>query len=271
MNILEKIAVTARNRVERDKKIGLVKSDLIKKPPFLFEKTLREQGFHFICEVKKASPSKGVIAENFPYVDIAREYEQAGAAAISVLTEPEYFLGSDDYLREIRKAVEIPLLRKDFTVDEFQIEQAAYLGADAVLLICALLNQSEIARFIKKADEFGLSCLVEVHDEDEIKSAVAAGARVIGVNNRELKTFKVDTNNSVRLRKFAPPEIVFVSESGIATAEDVQELHRNSINAALVGETLMRSENKTAVLSELRRLLYAGALPPAPPQAFEKA
>ena len=229
-----------------------INSQLPSPSPFIFEKTLRLPGFHFICEIKKASPSKGVIAEDFPYLDIAREYEEAGAAAISVLTEPEFFQGSDLYLAGISKIVSIPLLRKDFIIDPFQIEQAACLGAGAILLICAILTPSELSGYIEEADSFGLSCLVEAHDADEVTAALRAGARVVGVNNRDLKTFAVDTENSIRLRKLVPDDIVFVSESGVRSASDVELLHRNGINVALVGETLMRAQDKKAALSELR-------------------
>ena len=219
--------------------------------PFLFEKTLRQPGFHFICEIKKASPSKGVIAEDFPYLDIAREYEDAGASAISVLTEPEFFQGSDQYLAEISEVARIPLLRKDFVVDPFQIEQAACLGADAILLICSILSPPELSEYIKEADRFGLSCLVEAHDEDEIRIALNAGARVIGVNNRDLKTFNVDTGNSIRLHKLIPDGVVFVSESGVSTAADVELLRQNGISVVLIGETLMRARDKKATLAAL--------------------
>ena len=212
---------------------------------------MRRPGFHFICEIKKASPSRGVITEDFPYIDIAREYEQAGAVAISVLTEPEYFHGNDRYLAEIRAVVNTPVLRKDFVVDQFQIEQAVCLGADAVLLICAILSPSELSEYIKAADRLGLSCLVEAHDEGEVKSALRAGARVVGVNNRDLNTFAVDTGNSIRLRKLVPPDVVFVSESGVNTARDVGLLRENDINVVLIGEKLMRSPDKKAVLFEL--------------------
>ena len=252
MNILEQIVLSAKERVERDKKSGFPLKKIKNKIPFIFEKSLRKpdkpdksdksdkSDISFICEIKKASPSKGIISEDFPYLDIAREYAEAGADAISVLTEPDYFQGSDRYLREIREAVSIPLLRKDFTIDPFQIEQAACLGADAILLICAILSEAQIAEYIKEADKFGLSCLVEAHDEDELKTALRAGARIVGVNNRNLKTFEVDMQNSIRLRALTPPDVIFVSESGIKTAEDVKLLRRHGVDAVLVGEALMR-------------------------------
>ncbi len=218
---------------------------------FPFKQAVSGEGIHFICEVKKASPSKGLIAEDFPYLDIAKEYEQAGAAAISVLTEPEYFLGRDEYLQEIARRVSIPVLRKDFTVDVYQIYEAKLLGASAVLLICALLDDTELKEFLEIAHSIGLSALVEAHDEAEVKRALAAGAEIIGVNNRDLKSFTVDIENSVRLRKLVPENIVFVSESGIKTAKDIDVLRKNGTNAVLIGEMLMRSSDKKQVLKEL--------------------
>jgi len=252
MNILDRIVASNRVRVERDKKAGMPPQTAEKRPPFLFEKSLRGPDIAFICEVKKASPSKGVIANDFPYVDIAREYELAGASAISVLTEPEFFQGSDSYLAEIRKVVGIPLLRKDFIIDKFQIEQSSRLGADAILLICAILSPDDLSEYIKEADRFGLSCLVEVHDDNELKTALNAGARIIGVNNRDLRDFEVDTGNSIRLRKITPKNVIFVSESGIRTAEDIEDLRKNRVDAVLIGEALMRSADKGSALAVLR-------------------
>lgn len=253
MNILDKIIASTRKRVEREKAAPQLPSGTGKaRIPFLFEKSLRTADMSFICEVKKASPSKGVIAEDFPYLGIAREYEDAGAAAISVLTEPNFFKGSNRHLAEIREAVSIPLLRKDFIIDAFQIEQAACLGADAILLICAILTKEQLAGYIKIADKLGLSCLVEAHDEQELQAALNAGARIIGVNNRDLKTFEVDVANSISLRKLAPRDVIFVSESGIKTAGDVALLRQNGVTAVLVGETLMRAADKKAALSALR-------------------
>lgn len=219
---------------------------------FPFEKALKTDDIAFICEVKKASPSKGVIAENFPYLEIARDYEAAGASAISVLTEPNKFMGSVEFLRRISAEVKIPVLRKDFTVDEYMIYEAKILGASAVLLICAILSAEQLARYIEITHALGMSALVEAHDEREIEMALKAGARIIGVNNRDLKNFNVDTNNSARLRSLVPRDKIFVSESGIQTAEDVARLHRIGVNAVLIGETLMRAEDKAAKLAELR-------------------
>lgn len=260
--ILDTIADYARERVAEDKKkISLeemksmalaLPADTSRETGFPFEKNLRAEGIHFICECKKASPSKGLIAEDFPYLQIAKEYEAAGAAAISVLTEPKWFLGSNDYLKEIAAAVKTPCLRKDFTVDEYMIYQAKVLGASAVLLICALLSEETIKEWIKICDSLGLSALVEAHDEDEVRMAARAGARIIGVNNRNLKDFTVDIHNSGRLRRLVDENILFIAESGIKTAADVQALKDDKVNGILIGETLMRSEDKKAKLEELR-------------------
>lgn len=252
MSILDEIVAATRLRVETDKQRGIREAHPTPLEPFAFEKALRAPGISFICEVKKASPSKGVIAEDFPYQTIARDYEEAGAAAVSVLTEPRFFQGADSYLTDIRGCVSLPLLRKDFTVDGFQLEQAAAIGADAVLLIAAVLRESEIREFLRLADALGLSCLVEVHDERELKTAVSCGARVLGVNNRNLRDFSVDTGGSLRLRKLAPPELTFVSESGIRTAEEVCLLAKNGVDAVLVGEALMRSTDKKTALQRLK-------------------
>ena len=219
---------------------------------FAFEKALRKPNIAFICECKKASPSKGLIEPNFQYLDIAREYEAAGADCISVLTEPKWFLGHDDYLRQIAAAVNIPCLRKDFTIDEYMIYQAKILGASAILLICSILNENDILRYIKICDELGLSALVEAHDENEIRTALNVGARIIGVNNRNLKNFTVDTGNSRRLRSLVPDNVIFVSESGVQSAEDIRILRDSGVNAVLIGETLMRTKNKREKLEELK-------------------
>ena len=205
----------------------------------------------YICEVKKASPSKGLIAPEFPYLEIAKEYEAAGASAISCLTEPFYFMGSDTYLREITETVDIPVLRKDFTVDKYMIYQVKAFGASAVLLICAILNDQELLEYRELAETLGMDALVEAHDENEVARALKTGAKIVGVNNRDLKTFKVDMNNSIRLRNLAPDNVVFVSESGIKNAGDIAILERNRVGAVLIGETLMRSPDKKAALENL--------------------
>lgn len=255
--ILNKIADSTKKRVEQEKKqisLETIKQQALsmEKGTFSFENTIAKEEISFICEVKKASPSKGVIAEKFPYVEIAKEYERAGAACISVLTEPEYFKGDIAYLEEIRRNVNIPLLRKDFIIDEYMIYQAKINGASSVLLICSLLDSMTIKDYINICDRLGLSALVEVHNEEEISMALKAGARMIGVNNRDLKNFTVDIHNSERLRKFVPDNILFVAESGIKTREDIKRLQEAKVNAVLIGETLMRAEDKKKMLDALR-------------------
>lgn len=219
---------------------------------FSFEKELARPDITFICECKKASPSKGLIAPDFPYLEIAKEYEAAGAGAISVLTEPKWFLGSSEYLREIAQNVNIPCLRKDFTVDDYMIYEAKTLGASAVLLICAITEKARLREYIEIADSLGLSALVEAHDEHEIEEALDAGARIIGVNNRNLKDFTVDVHNSERLRRLVPKDVMFVAESGIKTAEDIDVLRAASVNGVLIGETMMLSKDKRGMLARLR-------------------
>lgn len=256
--ILQEIAEKTRERIQHEKRqIPLAElraraRDCDAGTDFPFEAALRKPGIGFICEVKKASPSKGVIAEDFPYVEIAKEYEQAGADAMSVLTEPYYFKGQDQFLREIRKAVSLPLLRKDFTVDEYMLYQARLMGADAVLLICAILSPMQLSEYLEIACKLGLSALAEAHDEQEIQMALQAGAGMIGVNNRNLKDFSVDIRNSIRLRELVPREVLFVSESGMKTREDIRRLEENGTDAVLIGETFMRSEDKAKMLRHLR-------------------
>lgn len=256
--ILDEIAERTRQRVAEEKS-AVPLSEMKKRALDMgrgtapdFKAALGGGDIAFICEVKRASPSKGIIAEDFPYLRIAQEYEQAGAAAISCLTEPYWFKGSDEYLREIAAAVNIPVLRKDFTVDEYMIYQAKTLGAAAVLLICSILSAEQLKEYLEITHSLGLSALVEAHDEQEVRTALSAGAEVIGVNNRDLKTFTVDIGNSARLRRLVPPQVLFVSESGIRTAEDIEALRKNGTNAVLVGETLMRSPDKRVALAELR-------------------
>ena len=256
--ILDEIAEKTIRRVEERKRavpLEAVKQAAEARPvseEFPFERALRAEGLTFICEVKKASPSKGLIAEEFPYLEIAEAYEKAGAGAISCLTEPYYFKGSDEYLKEIAERVQIPVLRKDFTVDAYMIYEAKLLGASAVLLICAILSDEQLKEYISIAHGLGLSALVEAHTEEEVNRAVAAGARIVGVNNRDLKTFQVDVTTSIRLRKQIPEGCLYVSESGIRTHEDVAKLYENGTDGVLIGETLMRAEDKKAMLDELR-------------------
>jgi len=257
VTILDQLAAHARERVaakraEMDTAALRALALDLPRGDFAFERALRDPGVSFICECKKASPSKGVIAEDFPYLQIARQYEAAGADAISVLTEPKWFLGRDNYLREIAAAVSIPCLRKDFTVDEYMIYEAKVLGASAVLLICSILSEDQIRDYLAVSDALGLSALVEAHDEAEVEMALRAGARVIGVNNRNLKDFSVDPENSRRLRRLIPRDVLFVSESGVKSAEDVAAIRSMGADAVLVGEALMRAPDKKAMLAKLR-------------------
>ncbi len=257
MTILDRLADHAKERVCEAKKATSLsairrQAESLPRGAFAFENALKRSGMSFICECKKASPSKGLIAPDFPYVRIAKDYEAAGADCISVLTEPKWFLGSNDYLKEIAENVKIPCLRKDFTVDEYMIYEAKLLGASAVLLIAAILSQEQLSEYIDICDGLGLSALVEAHDEAEAIAAINAGARIIGVNNRNLKDFSVDTENSRRLRSMIPASVLFVSESGVRTAEDVQALRDIGADAVLIGETLMKAQDKRQKLTELR-------------------
>jgi len=265
--ILETLAESTRIRVESAKRrvsFDDLKSRIFcegqirrfnRREDFAFEKALRlrdDAGIAFICEVKRASPSKGIIAPVFPYREIAVQYEDAGARAISVLTEPEYFKGSDIHLKEISGIVNIPVLRKDFIIDEYQIYEAKLAGADAVLLICSLLDTATLKGFVETCDELGLSALVEAHTKEEVASAVDAGARVVGVNNRNLRTFQVDITNCMNLRELVPEDVIYVAESGIQAREDIVLLEKAGVDAVLIGEALMKSEDKKAMLSYLR-------------------
>ena len=257
MTILDTIAEYARERVEASKRdISLeemkARAMALPKGGYSFDKALSKQGMSFICECKKASPSKGIIAEDFPYLDIARDYERAGADCISVLTEPKWFMGSDRFLEQIAGSVNIPCLRKDFTVDEYMIYEAKVLNASAVLLICSILEKAQLKEYIGIARDLGLSALVEAHDAKEIETALLAGAGIIGVNNRNLKDFSVDTDNSKRLRQLIPKGVLFVSESGVRDRSDVKALEDIGADAVLVGESLMRASDRTAKLRELK-------------------
>ena len=257
MTILDQLAQHARERVAADQNVIPLKTIqaqalATEKGDFRFEKALQKDGVSFICECKKASPSKGVIAEEYPFLDIAKAYDAAGADCISVLTEPKWFLGSTDHLKAITSTVSIPVIRKDFTVDPYMIYEAKLCGASAVLLICSILSREEIAEYLAVCDDLGLSALVEAHDEKEIETALSVNARVIGVNNRNLKDFSMDFSNSANLRNLVPENVVFVSESGVKVHEDVARLAEIGVDAVLVGETLMRSPDKTAMLHTLR-------------------
>ncbi len=256
--ILDELAAYARKRVELDKEnISLEEmrelATCVSGDPFVFEQALRKEKPAFICEVKKASPSKGVIAKEFPYVEIAKTYEQVGATCISVLTEPKWFLGSDTIFKEVREAVSIPMIRKDFTVDEYQIYQSKMMGADCILLICALLNGDTIAHYLELCHKLGMSALVETHDEAEIQMAVDVGATLIGVNNRNLKDFTVNLNNASKLQELIPEHVCYIAESGIATPRDGSALVKKGAHGLLIGEALMRSGDKGSFLQEIKR------------------
>ncbi|UOO38109.1 indole-3-glycerol phosphate synthase TrpC [Oscillospiraceae bacterium CM] len=256
--ILDKIAASTRQRVAMQKKqmsLEEMKARAAALPigGFPFEDALKKTDLAFICELKHASPSKGLIVEDFPYLELAEAYEQAGADAVSVLTEPAFFLGSNRYLTEVSMDIKLPILRKDFILDDYQLYESKLIRANAVLLICALLDGETIKRFIGICDSLGLSALVEAHDETEVKTAYNAGARIIGVNNRDLKTFEVDIQNSIRLRPLVPDGVLFVAESGIQTADDIAALHKAGVNAVLIGETLMKSADKKVMLEQLRQ------------------
>ena len=258
--ILGKIAESTIKRVakakeqlpfEEIKKILYTNSTNQHERKNIFRKALSSPGLSFICEVKKASPSKGIISEDFPWMQIAKEYEEGGAAAISVLTEPEFFLGSNRYLREISAAVNIPTLRKDFIIDPYQLYEAKLWGAGAALLICALLDHQTLSDFLAVADSLELDCLVEIHSEEEAEEALAAGARIIGINNRDLTTFNVDTELSSKLRKKIPTGILTVAESGINSADDIRKIKDSGVDAVLIGESLMRVSDRKQFLQEL--------------------
>ena len=256
--MLDEIVEKTKERIELEKSI--ISLDDLKREiscieindDFPFKKALQSDDISIIAEVKKASPSKGMIADDFDYVQIAKDYEEAGASAISVLTEPYFFKGDDDYLKEIAKNVSIPILRKDFVIDEYMIYQAKYLGASAVLLIVAILDIVSLRKYLDLAHSLGLSAIVEVHDGDEIMKALTVGAEIIGVNNRDLRDFSVDIENSISLRRCVGEDVVFISESGIKTKEDVARLKENNVDAVLIGETLMKSDDKKAMISELK-------------------
>ena len=259
MTILDKLAELSRMRAAAEQE-KIPAAELREQAMTLgkgkgeaFLSALKKPGISFICEIKKASPSKGLISPDFPYLKIAEAYEQAGADCISCLTEPEYFLGSDDIFREVREKVNLPMLRKDFTVCEYQLDQARVMGANAALLIVSLMDERTLAAYLEHCEELGIAALVETHDEEEIRTAVSAGAKIIGVNNRNLKDFSVDFGNAARLRDRIPPECIYVAESGVRTPEDVQRLRQIGADAALIGETLMRAEDPAETLKSLRR------------------
>lgn len=256
--MLNEIIQSTRNRIEYEKSVNSLKDikDLVEtldiNKPLKFNQSLKNDGIAFICEIKRASPSAGVISDEFPYLDIAKQYERAGAAAISVLTEPKYFLGDYMHLSEIQAEVNIPILRKDFIIDEYQVYQSKLLGADAILLISSLFDKQSLKKMILLCNNLGISALVEAHTPDDINSAIVAGAKIIGVNNRNLSTFSVDVCTCTSLRNLVPKDIIFVAESGIKTRQDIEALEQCNIDAVLIGEALMRSQDKCKYLNILR-------------------
>lgn len=265
MNILDKICETTKERIEKEKqKISLVEvrknvesiKNIEKEKYFNFEKAIgKKEKINFICEIKKASPSKGIIAEDFDYIEIAKDYQKAGADAISCLTEPHYFLGADEYLKAVKETVNIPVIRKDFIIDEYMIYKSKNIKADAILLIAAVLDKYKLKDYFDIANDLGLSSLFEIHNEEELEKVLDLNPRIIGVNNRNLKTFEVDINNSVRLRKLIPNNIIFVSESGIKCREDIKTLEENKTRAVLIGESLMTKKDKEKEIKKLRGIV----------------
>ena len=258
IKMLDEIVEKTKERLiesKKNKSLDEIKEEVQKMEitnDFPFKKALSEDEISIIAEVKRASPSKGLIAEDFDYLAIAKEYEEAGASAISVLTEPYFFKGSNDYLKEISQCVSIPILRKDFVIDEYMIWEAKALGASAVLLIVSILSIVELKKFLDLAHDLGLSAIVETHDGDEIRTALNVGAEIIGVNNRDLTNFTLDIENSINLRRCVSGDVIFISESGIKTPEDVRRLKENNVDAVLIGETLMKSDDKKSMISELK-------------------
>ncbi len=255
MTILEKITQFKRQEVAEQKRRGIPEPEWEPGPKRGFRQALMEpRAISLIAEVKKASPSKGLLCPDFDPVAIAQDYEQAGAAAVSVLTDTEFFQGSLDYLPLIRKVIRLPLLRKDFIIDHFQVDQADVYGADAILLIVAILDPVLMHELMAHARENGLDCLVEVHDEAEAEVALKADADLIGVNNRNLKDFSVSLDTTFRIRNAVPDDVPLVSESGISTAQEIKRLEEHGICAVLIGESLVTARDRQAKLQELMQL-----------------
>lgn len=255
--ILDTIVARKREEVARLRKGGIELppefKDRVIAPPRGFSRALLAyQGVAIIAEVKKASPSKGLICHDFDPVRIAGNYEKLGAQAVSVLTDVDFFQGSLRYLMQVREAISLPVIRKDFIIDPLQVEEARVYGADAILLIAAILDESQLRDYRQQAAECGMDSLVEVHDEQELEVALKAGSLLIGVNNRNLKDFSMDLGTTLRLKKLIPTDIPVVSESGLRNREDIQLLAEAGIAAALIGESLMRAGSSGTLLQELR-------------------
>ncbi len=252
MTILDKITEFKRREVEEEKRRGIVPPDTSVGPKRGFRKALAEpEPISIIAEVKKASPSKGLLCPDFDPVALATDYQQAGASAISVLTDKEFFQGSLEYLHLARSVTSLPVIRKDFIIDHFQVEQADVWGADAILLIVAILDQVLMEELFAHARERGMDCLVEVHDEYEAERAMRAEVDLIGVNNRNLKDFSVSLDTTFRLREMIPGNIPVVSESGISSREQIEELESGGVCAVLIGESIVKAGDRQAKLREL--------------------
>lgn len=255
--ILQKIVDRKREEIARLKKEGIVLpgefSEAAIDSPRGFRRALMEyEGVSVIAEVKKASPSKGVISPDFDPAAIARNYQKNGAQAVSVLTDVDFFQGSLNDLMQVRSTINLPVLRKDFIIDPLQIEEASLHGADAILLIAAILTTSQIAEYRLQARALGMDSMVEVHDEEDLHKALDAQPDLIGINNRNLNDFSVDIGTTFRLQKMIPDDIPVVSESGLKTSEDLASLRQHRICAALIGESLMRAGHQSGFLGSLR-------------------
>lgn len=251
------VAATKQRLVEEKKQVPLIElKQQAQQIPNRDSQTIinkfLEPKLHFIGEIKKSSPSKGTIVDDFPYMKIAQEYQDAKIDAISILTEPTYFQGKLAYLKEISKTSNVPLLRKDFTIDPYMIYQAKVAGASLILLIVAILDDEELISYLKLSQKLGLAALVEVHNENELQRALKANAKIIGVNNRNLKDFTVDINNSLKLRPLVPKQIPFITESGIKTSADIKKLKRAQVNGVLIGETFMKAPDRVKIIQKFQ-------------------
>ena len=247
MNILDEIVAKTKSKLE-EKKQGVTFEELSSKIDFEnlketnFKKSLQNKTEAIIAEIKKASPSAGIISDNFDPVLKSKEYESFGASALSILTEEDYFLGNIQYLIDVKATTSLPILRKDFIVDEYQIYESKLIGADCILLIASILNDEELKNFSETAERLKLDYIIEVHDVEELQRVKHFSNAIIGVNNRNLKTFDVDINNSVELKNFFEGENIFIAESGIKSKKDIEYLQQHNINVFLIGESLMKGD-----------------------------
>ena len=256
--ILDDLVTATKKRMAAEKRIYSLEElkqqsqkAPMKNPQLIVDKLL-EPKLTFIAEIKKASPSKGVIVQDFPYLEIAQEYQANKIDMISVLTEPDYFQGNLKYLQQITQEVDLPVLRKDFTIDSYMIYQAKIAQASLILLIVAILSDGQLKDYLKLAKELGLAAIVEVHDETELKRALRAKSKIIGINNRNLKDFSVNFNNSLKLKKLIPADIPVIAESGIKTKTDIKLLKKAGINGVLIGETFMKAKNKAEIINDFK-------------------